>query len=141
MVLANQGLLALLSLKQMPLILLVCFCSFSAVTTRRAISVSGLPAGAALLSHSLLRNGAADSSASRIGIWQACWRRRPPLILFLVAVLHCSAGPERRVWPPIPLIGLILAATYYIERRGAQQVASLHWPTAIFETVLCLLAG
>src|SRR2546429_6168788 len=38
-------------------------------------------------------------------------------------------------------MGLILAAIYYIERRGPQQVASLHWQTAIFETVLCLLAG
>jgi len=29
-------------------------------------------------------------------------------------------------------MGLILAAIYYIERRGPQQVASLHWQTAIF---------
>lgn len=63
------------------------------------------------------------------------------LILFLVAVLHCSAGTERRIWSAVPLIGLILAAIYYIERRGPRQVASLHWETAIFETVICLLAG
>jgi two-component system NtrC family sensor kinase len=63
------------------------------------------------------------------------------LLLFLVAVVHCSAGSERRLWSPVPVMGLILAAIYYIERRGAQQVASLHWETAIFETVLCLLAG
>jgi PAS domain S-box-containing protein len=63
------------------------------------------------------------------------------LLLFLVAVVHCSSGSERRSWSPVPLIGLVLAAIYYIERRGPQQVASLHWETAIFETALCLLAG
>jgi len=63
------------------------------------------------------------------------------LLLFLVAVVHCSAGSERRLWSPVPLMGLILAAIYYIERRGPQQVASLHWETAIFETIICLLAG
>src|SRR6266851_3515050 len=63
------------------------------------------------------------------------------LLLFLVAVVHCSSRSERQIWSPVPLMGLILAAIYYIERRGPQQVASLHWQTAIFETVLCLLAG
>src|SRR6266851_1317882 len=63
------------------------------------------------------------------------------LLLFLVAVVHSAAGSERRMWSPVPVIGLILTAIYYIERRGPQQVGSLHWETAIFETVLCLLAG
>src|SRR6267378_1679530 len=63
------------------------------------------------------------------------------LLLFLVAVVHCSSGSVRQIWSPVPLMGLLLAAIYYIERRGPQQVASLHWQTAIFETVLCLLAG
>ena len=63
------------------------------------------------------------------------------LILFFLAVVHSAAGAERRIWSPIPLIGLILVATYYIERRGPQQVYSLHWQTAIYETVICLLAG
>jgi len=39
------------------------------------------------------------------------------LILFLCRVALLGR-PERRVWPPIPLIGLILAATYYIEREA-----------------------
>ena len=63
------------------------------------------------------------------------------LLLFLVAVVRCSAGSERRRWSPVPLMGLILVAIYYTERGGPQQVASLHWETAIFETVVCLLAG
>jgi len=63
------------------------------------------------------------------------------LLLFLVAVVHCSVGSERRLWSPVPLMGLILVAIYYTERGGPQQVASLHWETAIFETVVCLLAG
>ena len=63
------------------------------------------------------------------------------LILFLIAVVHCSAGSERRIPSAIPLVGLILAAIYYVERRGPGLVSSLHWETAIFETVICLLAG
>ena len=63
------------------------------------------------------------------------------LILFLIAVVNCSVGSERRFRSAIPLTVLILAAIYYLERRGPRQVASLHWETAIFETVICLLAG
>ncbi len=63
------------------------------------------------------------------------------LILFLVAVVHYSAGSEHRIWSPLPLIGLFLVVVYSIERKGSQQVASLHWETAIFETAICLAAG
>src|SRR5712671_6448854 len=63
------------------------------------------------------------------------------LILFFLAVLHLAAAPERRIWSPIPWTGLILVVIYSIERSGAQQVASLHWETAIFETAICLVAG
>jgi len=48
------------------------------------------------------------------------------LLLFLVAVVHCSSGSVRQIWSPVPLMGLILAAIYYIERRGPQQVAQAH---------------
>ena len=67
--------------------------------------------------------------------------RAAALILFFLAVMHSAAGAERKLWSPIPLVGLALAATYYIERRGPERVSSLHWETAIFETALCLLAG
>src|SRR5260370_6065293 len=63
------------------------------------------------------------------------------LILFLVAVLHLAAAPERRIWSPIPWTGFILVVIYSIERRGPQRVASLHWETAIIETAICLVAG
>ncbi len=63
------------------------------------------------------------------------------LIFFLITVVNYSTGSERRIWSAVPLIGLILAGIYYIERRGAQQVATLHWETAIFESAICLLAG
>ena len=63
------------------------------------------------------------------------------LMLFLVAVLHYSAGWKRQISPVIPVIGLVLAAIYSIERGRPQQVVSLHWETAIFETVVCLFAG
>jgi len=45
------------------------------------------------------------------------------------------------MWSPLPWTGLILVAMYAIERRGPQQVASLHWETGIFETAICLVAG
>src|SRR5258708_37116269 len=63
------------------------------------------------------------------------------LMLFLVAVLHYSSGWKRQISPVIPVIGLVLAAIYSIERGCPQQVVSLHWETAIFETVVCLFAG
>ena len=63
------------------------------------------------------------------------------LVLFLVAVVHCKAGSERRIWSPLPLIGLILVIIYSIERGGTQQVASLHWGTAVLESLICLVAG
>ena len=63
------------------------------------------------------------------------------LVLFLVAVVHCKAGSERRIWSPLPLIGLILVIIYSIERGGRQQVASLHWGTTIIESLICLAAG
>jgi len=63
------------------------------------------------------------------------------LIFFLLAVVHCKAGSEWRMWSPLPLIGLVLVVIYSIERQGPQQVASLHWETAILETGICLVAG
>jgi two-component system NtrC family sensor kinase len=63
------------------------------------------------------------------------------LILFLLTVLHLAADSKRRMWSPLPWTGLILVVMYAIERRGPQQVASLHWETGIFETAICLVAG
>ncbi len=63
------------------------------------------------------------------------------LLFFLVAVMHSSAGTERRILSVLPLISLILVATYYVEQRGPQQFASLHWETAILESAICFFAG
>jgi PAS domain S-box-containing protein len=63
------------------------------------------------------------------------------LLLFLVSVMQCATGSDRRIWSVLPLIGLILAGIYYIERSGPQQFGSLHWQTAILESVICLFAG
>jgi two-component system, NtrC family, sensor kinase len=63
------------------------------------------------------------------------------LLLFLVSVMQCATGAERRIWSVLPLIGLILAIIYYIERGGPQQLASIHWETTILESVICLFAG
>jgi hypothetical protein len=63
------------------------------------------------------------------------------LIFFLLAVVHCNAGAERRIWSPLPLIGLLIVVIYSIERKGPQQVVSLHWETAVLEAGICLVAG
>jgi len=63
------------------------------------------------------------------------------LLLFLVWVVQCVTGSDRRISSLLPLIGLILAGIYYVERRGAQHFASPHWETAILESVICLFAG
>ncbi|HKV60581.1 MAG TPA: PAS domain S-box protein [Candidatus Acidoferrum sp.] len=63
------------------------------------------------------------------------------LILFLVAVVHCRLGSDRRIWSPLPLIGLILVVIYSLEKSGPPHVASLHWGTATIEALLCLAAG
>lgn len=63
------------------------------------------------------------------------------LMLFLVAVVNLVAGSDRRIFSVLPLISLILAAVYYVERQGSGQYASLHWETAIFESLIYLFAG
>src|SRR5260370_24007408 len=63
------------------------------------------------------------------------------LILFLVAAVHYSAGWEGGMGSPFPRTGWIMAAIYYVGRRGPQRFASLHWKPAIFEAFLSLLAG
>ena len=63
------------------------------------------------------------------------------LLLFLVAVIHCSIGSDRRVSSSLPLLGLILVVLYYIERTGPQSFASVHWETAALESAICLFAG
>ncbi len=63
------------------------------------------------------------------------------LLLFLLSVMQCSAGSDRRILSVIPLIGLILAVIYYIERTGPQEFASVHWETSILESAICFVAG
>jgi PAS domain S-box-containing protein len=67
--------------------------------------------------------------------------RLAALLLFLISVMHCSVGLDRGLWSVLPVIGLVLAAIYYIERNGPQTPASVHWQTAILESVICLAAG
>jgi PAS domain S-box-containing protein len=61
--------------------------------------------------------------------------------LFLVAVVHCTAGANRRGWPIMPLAGVMFAAIYYVERGRTHQFAAVHWTTTILESVVCLSAG
>jgi two-component system NtrC family sensor kinase len=63
------------------------------------------------------------------------------LLLFLISVMHFSVGIDRAIWSVLPVIGLITAGIYYVERHGQQDIASVHWQTAILESVICLAAG
>lgn len=63
------------------------------------------------------------------------------LLLFFMAAVYRVAGPDRRIYLALPAITLVLAVVYYVERSGAQLFASLHWGTAILESVVCLAAG
>jgi PAS domain S-box-containing protein len=63
------------------------------------------------------------------------------LLFLFVAVINGATGSDRRIFSALPLISLILGAVYYVERRGPQQFASLHWETAIFESAICLVSG
>lgn len=63
------------------------------------------------------------------------------LLFLFVAVVNGATGSDRRIFSALPLISLILGAIYYLERRGPQQFASLHWETSIFESSICLVAG
>jgi len=117
--------------------LLVLFLLFR-VTTRRAISVSGLRL---VLLYFLfpVRNGAADSSASRIesGKRVGAGGRLDSFPGSRVALL---GRPGAAGLAPIPLIGLILAATT-ISSGEARTGRFSSLADCIFETVLCLLAG
>ncbi|HEX8879728.1 MAG TPA: PAS domain S-box protein, partial [Candidatus Acidoferrum sp.] len=63
------------------------------------------------------------------------------LLLFLMAAVYRVASPDRRIYLAPPVITLALAVVYYVERSGASQFASLHWGTAVLESVVCLAAG
>jgi two-component system NtrC family sensor kinase len=60
------------------------------------------------------------------------------LLLLLAAIMNYTAGADRRIASLIPLLCLVLAALYYVERQGPQRFASVHWETTIFESGLCL---
>ena len=62
------------------------------------------------------------------------------LLLFLVALLNSTTGWVTRIRSVIPLMTLILAAVYYVE-RGDGQFASVHRETAILASLVCALAS
>ena len=62
------------------------------------------------------------------------------VLLFLVAAVNRVASPDRR-YLALPVITFVLAVVYYVERSGPQRFASVHWGTAIVESIVCLAAG
>jgi len=63
------------------------------------------------------------------------------LLLFTTSVLQFRAEMAKRAWPIFPLLGLVLAGLYYLERPGAQHLAGVTWGTAAVESGLGLAAG
>jgi PAS domain S-box-containing protein len=63
------------------------------------------------------------------------------LYLFLLTVVHCTAGANKRGWPMMPLAGVMFVAIYYVEQGSTRQFAAVHWTTAILESLVCLMAG
>jgi len=63
------------------------------------------------------------------------------LLFLLGAAVNCATGTDRQIHTVIPLISLILAAVYYMERGGKPQYAFVHWKTAVFESAVCFVAA
>jgi len=63
------------------------------------------------------------------------------LLFFLLYVFGLTAPPERRRWPMIPAVAVLLAWILYLERGGGQQFGAVRWETAELESVVCLTAG
>ncbi len=63
------------------------------------------------------------------------------LLLFLGAVMQYTAGPGRRSWPLLSVVSAALLGVYYVERGSAPVFGSVHWETAVVESVVCLWAG
>jgi PAS domain S-box-containing protein len=62
-------------------------------------------------------------------------------LVFLLSVMQYTAGTARRQYHLLPLIGVILATVYYIERGSAPQFGSIHWETAGLESLVALWTG
>lgn len=77
-----------------------------------------------------------------VGLNMACLvGQAAAVLLFLMAMVACVSGLDRRVYSGLPLITLILAVVYYTEQRGPQRFASYHWGLTVLESAACLVAG
>jgi len=75
-------------------------------------------------------------------LWLAVLVARVAAVLvFLLSVMQYAMGTARRQRPLLPLIGVILAAIYYIERTSAMQYGLVHWETAELESIILLWTG
>jgi PAS domain S-box-containing protein len=75
-------------------------------------------------------------------LWLAVMAARlAATLVFLLSVMQYTAGAARRQYHLLPLIGVILATVYYIERASAPRFGSIHWETAGLESLVALWAG
>jgi PAS domain S-box-containing protein len=67
--------------------------------------------------------------------------RLAAVLVFLLSVMQYTMGTARRQWSLFPLVGVVLATVYYIERGAAVQYGSVHWETAELESIVLLWTG
>src|SRR5271163_1677659 len=63
------------------------------------------------------------------------------LLLFLLSILQCVTETHPRIWSILPLAGVALLATYYLEQKGPARFGAMRWGTAELECFLCLWMG
>jgi PAS domain S-box-containing protein len=63
------------------------------------------------------------------------------ILVFLFAVMQYTAGVQKRKWPVLPFAGVLVAGVCWMERIPVTQFGSVHWETAVLESMVCLWAG
>ena len=137
--LENQGLLAIAFFEATAfIILLVLFLLF-----RRDHPASyfrlWITGWACLTIYSVLELGFAIRETPWLWLAAVLVRVTAALVL-LMSVMQYTAGSGTRYRPLLPLMGVILAVTYYVERRGTLPFR-VHWETAGLQAVVLLWAG
>jgi PAS domain S-box-containing protein len=62
-------------------------------------------------------------------------------LIFLLSVMRYAARSEARQRPLWPLIGMILAAVYYVEHSSTKPFWSVGWETAAVQSIVLLWSG
>jgi PAS domain S-box-containing protein len=76
------------------------------------------------------------------GLWLAALMARVAAVLvFLLSVMQYTAASTKHHRPLWPLVSVVLAGVYWLERTGTARFGSVHWQTAGLESMASLWAG